>query len=405
MAQGISKDQLSELTKALETENLEWFSSIGDDIHTADLADFYENLPEENRGKFARCLGVKLFAGVISELPDTLVEEAIEYVSPEEQPDLLDEIQDDDLADALQDVSEDAKERYLSLLDPEDKKVVDALLKYGEETAGGRMTTQYGRLHVGMTVKEAIDSLREIEEETESLGRIFVVDEEGVLVGKMKLRRLAFNKWETPISEVMSPVTHSVLASVDQEEAIQLFVKYNMLSMPVVDEYNRLLGVITHDDAMEILEEELNEDFEKMAGVSGESSEETYLNTGIIEHFRRRFPWLLILALLAILSGYVMLQFHDTLESVYVLALYLPMVVAAGGNTGGQAATMVIRAMALGELGQGTSMRVAWKEARLGAILGTILGGCIGALTFLLVPLLGDLVPPMPGCYVTDHGS
>lgn len=396
MVEVTSQQQLDELRTALQQAEPDRFKTLAQELHYADLADFYEDLTESERGVFAEFTGAKLFAEVVADIPDTLVEEAIEHFAPEEQHELLEELKDDDLADALQDVSEGAKNRYLSLLDPEDKKIMNALLKYGEETAGGRMTTQYGRVHRDMTVKQAIDSLRKIEEETESLARIFVVDDEGALLGKLKLRQLAFNKWGTPITEIMSAVTHTILASADQEEAMQMFVKYDMFSLPVVDEYDRLLGVITHDDAMEILEEESTEDIEKMAGVSGEQSEGTYLNTGVLEHFKRRFPWLLILALLAILSGYVMLQFHDLLSNVYILALYLPMIVAAGGNTGGQAATMVIRAMALGELEEGTSLRVAWKETRLGIILGSLLGLCIGGVTFALIPLLGGIVPPMP---------
>lgn len=399
MTENFTKNDHLALKTALEEEDIKKFKSLAQQTHYADLAEFYEELEEEERKTFTEFIGAKLFADVLAEIPDKLVEEAIESFTPADQEELLDELQDDDLADTLQDVSEEAKHRYLGMLDPEDKKTMNALLKYGEETAGGRMTTQYGKIHRNMSIKEAVDSLREIEEETESLARIFVVDDEGCLIGKVKLRHLAFNGWNTPIEEIMSPVQHHILASADQEEAVQIFVKYDMFSLPVVDEYNRLLGVITHDDAMEILEEESTEDIEKMAGVSGETSEETYLNTAIAAHFKRRFPWLLVLAFLAILSGYVMLKFEHILSSVYILALYLPMVVAAGGNTGGQAATMVIRAMALGELEKGTSMRVAIKEAQLGLILGSLLGLFIGVTSYILVPILPSIdntIPPLP---------
>ena len=181
MSQASLNDPLVDLRKAFEANDVEWFVGVGEKFHYADLAEFYENLLEDERERFAHLLGGKQFASVLAELPDTMVEESIEYFSPEEQPELLDELMDDDLADALQDVSEDAKARYLSLLDPEDKKVVDALMKYGEDTAGGRMTTHYGRVQMDMTVKQAIDNLREIEEETQSLGRIFVVDSEGAV--------------------------------------------------------------------------------------------------------------------------------------------------------------------------------------------------------------------------------
>lgn len=396
MAEDTREKELEILSKALSEKDAVRFKDLAEGLHYADLADFYEELDEDARALFAEFVGVKLFAEVVPDIPDILVEDAIEHFSPEDQGELLDELTDDDLADALQDVSEDAKERYLTLLDSEDKKIMDALLQYGEDTAGGRMTTRYGRLHKDMSVKQALESLRKIEEETQSLARIFVVDNEGCLLGKIKLRRLAFNSWDTPISQLMTTVQHDVLASTDQEEAMQMFVKYDMFSLPVVDEYNRLLGVITHDDAMEILEQESTEDIEKMAGVSGEQSEETYLNTTIAQHFKRRFPWLMGLALLAILSGYVMLKYDNLMKEAYVLALYLPMIVAAGGNTGGQAATMVIRAMALGELDQGASARVAWKEARLGFILGSLLGVCIGIVTFFLLPALPDSFSQLP---------
>jgi len=388
--------EIRALESAMQNGSKAEFRALAEELHYVDLADFYQELSGEWQAKFAEFAGAKLFADIVAELPDALVERAIEHFSPRDQGELLDELTDDDLADALQDVSADAKERYLSLLDPEDKEIMDALLQFGEDTAGGRMTTQYGRVHHGMTVKEAIESLRKFEEETASLARIYVVDDEGKVVGKIKLRQLAFNNWDTPLKEIMTPVKQQVLASVDQEEAMKMFVKYDMFSLPVVDEYNRLLGVITHDDAMEILEEESTEDIEKMAGVSGEASEVTYLNPPISQHFKRRFPWLLGLALLAILSGFVMLKYDDLMREAYVLALYLPMIVAAGGNTGGQAATMVIRAMALGELDEGSSMRVAWKEARLGLLLGCLLGTCIGLLTFALLPSMPPSFSQLP---------
>ncbi len=178
MSESITKHDLEALSQALEQNDADAFKLLAEEIHYADLADFYEELDEVDRAKFAEFAGTKVFAEVVADIPDILVEDAIEHFSPADQHELLDELTDDDLADALQDVSEDAKARYMSLLDPKDKKVVDALLKYGEETAGGRMTTHYGRVHLSMTVKEALESLRGIEEETDSLARIFVSDDE-----------------------------------------------------------------------------------------------------------------------------------------------------------------------------------------------------------------------------------
>ena len=255
------------------------------------------------------------------------------------------------------------------------------------------MTTQAARISLGATVKEALEVLREYKDSAESLARIYVVDEDGRLRGKIRLRELAFNSWDTLVEDIMDQADLFILASTDQEEAAQMFTKYDMTLLPVVDEYDHLLGVITHDDVLEIIEEESTEDIEKMSGIAGEQSEQTYLNTSVATHFKRRFPWLLVLALLAISSGYVMLRFEHMLSSIYLLALYLPMVVAAGGNTGGQAATMVIRAMSLGELEAGSTAKVIAKELFLGIFLGATLGCCIALITLFVLPIFN---PPLP---------
>jgi magnesium transporter len=158
--------------------------------------------------------------------------------------------------------------------------------------------------------------------------------------------------------------------------------------LPVVDEFHHLLGVITHDDALEILQEESTEDIEKLAAISGEQSEISYLNTSVRMHFRRRVAWLVGLAFVSIGSGYVMFRFSEILEQAFVLSLFLPMVVAAGGNSGGQAATMVIRSMALGEISTGNALRIAWKEARTGLFLGLTLGLTMSAFIALILPRL-----------------
>ncbi|MDB4295946.1 magnesium transporter, partial [Akkermansiaceae bacterium] len=302
-------------------------------------------------------------------------------------------IPDDDRVDILQDVSESKRRDFIDLLDEEEQDRTRALLRYGEETAGGRMTTQVGKIFARMTVKEAIDHLRPNVDLVETMARIFVIDVEQQLIGVIRLRDLAFHPWDTPIRNILTPEEHTILASADQEDAAKMLARYDMALVPVVDESGRLLGVITPDDAIEILEEESTEDIEKAAGIAGDQSEKTYLNTGVMVHFKRRFGWLLILALLAIASGYVMLRFESVLNEAYLLALFLPMVVAAGGNTGGQASTMVIRAMALGELDPEDTRRVAWKELRLGLLSGLLLGGAIALVATFILPLFRPELP------------
>lgn len=381
------------LVSAIADFDPQKFCSAAKDLHYADLASIYEDLDEQGRNFFTENIEVSRFPDILAELPDTLIEETLERFSISAQREILGQLLDDDRADILQDVSAQARKRYISLLRPEDMESTRSLMRYGEDTAGGRMTTQVARITLQMTVKEALDALRKEQESAESLARIYVVDKQGHLLGKVRLRDLAFSSWDTPVESLMQEVDIAILATADQEEAAQMFSKYDMTLLPVVSEYHYLLGVITHDDILEILEEESTEDIEKMSGITGEQSEETYLNTSLFTHFKRRFPWLVSLALLSIFSGYVMLRFENVLSSIFLLSLYLPMVVAAGGNTGGQAAAMVNRAISLGELEGGNATKVFAKELFLGMMLGALMGGCVALLTLGVLPLFHPAMP------------
>ncbi|MEP4077012.1 magnesium transporter [Haloferula sp.] len=395
MPEEIASLPTADLTLAIEAGDQSAINALAQEVHYADLAQIYQDTEEEKHGLILKSIGPEIASDVIVQLPDSMIEEALDHFSPSELKVLFRELTDDDRVDVLQDVGDEARQRYLGLLGPEDEELTRSLLRYEEDTAGGRMTTQFGRLFASMTVKEAIETLRRDQEITETLSRIFVVDSKGHLIGRVRLRDLAFNSWNTPIREIMKEVgpEQRALATTDQEEAANLLLKYDLIVLPVVDEFDHLLGIITHDDAMEILQEESTEDMEKLAGIAGETVEETYLQASVLTHFKRRFVWLFFLALLAIASGYVMMRFEGTLMKIFLLSLYLPMVVAAGGNTGGQASTMVIRAMSLGELTEGTSIRVIWKEFRLGMILGCTLGCSIAALTIFVLPAFQPELP------------
>lgn len=388
MADELEKDWEGELTRALDAGDASAVLACAQEMHYADLATLYENLDDEQRELLLRTIGPELATDLIAELPYTLIEEALSHFKPAQLRVLLGNFSDDDRVDVFQVVSPEAQVRFFSLLGPKDKALTRNLLKYEEDTAGGRMTTQIGRITADMTVKEAINVLRRDREDTETLARIFVVDEQGRLVGKIRLRDLAFSTWDTPVHDLMDEADEYILATTDQEEAARTLSKYDLVVLPVVDEFHHLLGVITYDDALEILQEESTEDIEKLAGIGGEQSEESYLNTGVRLHFRRRVAWLVGLAFISIASGYVMFRFSEVLEQAFVLSLFLPMVVAAGGNSGGQAATMVIRAMALGEISTGNALRIAWKEARTGLLLGLSLGLAISAFITLILPRL-----------------
>ncbi len=377
---------MNELQRALDAADGSALLAAAEDTHYADLAHLYENLDDEKRDFLLKTIGPELATDVVAELPYPLIEGALNHFKPAQLRVLLGNLSDDDRVDVFQVVSEDAQVRFFSLLGPRDKELTRSLLKYEEDTAGGRMTTHVGRITADMTVKQAITVLRRDREDAETLARIFVVDEQGRLVGKVRLRDLAFNTWDTPVHDIMEEADEYVLASADQEEAARKISKYDLIVLPVVDEFHHLLGVVTHDDALEILQEESTEDIEKLSGIGGEQSEVSYLNTSVSQQYRRRVSWLVGLAFVSIGSGYVMYHFSAVLEKAFVLSIFLPMVVAAGGNSGGQAATMVIRAMALGEVKAGNALRIAWKEARTGLSLGLTLGIAMAIFISFILP-------------------
>jgi len=377
-----------ELIRAIDARDGSALLAAAEDIHYADLAHLYENLDDEDRDFLLKTIGPELATDVVAELPYPLIEGALNHFKPAQLRVLLGNLSDDDRVDVFQVVSEEAQVRFFSLLGPRDKELTRNLLKYEEDTAGGRMTTHCGRITADMSVKQAITVLRRDKDSAETLSRIFVVDDQARLVGKIRLRDLAFNTWDTPIRDIMEEASEFVLATADQEEAARTLSKYDLVVLPVVDEFHHLLGVITYDDALEILQEESTEDIEKIAGISGEQSEVSYLNTSVSTQYKRRVMWLIGLAFVSIASGYVMYRFNHVLGQAKLLALFLPMVVAAGGNSGGQAATMVIRAMALGEISTGNALRVAWKETRTGFFLGLSLAVAIAIFISLILPHL-----------------
>ena len=388
MAEEDDDNPIAEIRRAIDAQDGSGLLAAAEDCHYADLAELYEHLDDGERDFFLKTIGPELATDVVAELPYSLIEDALNHFKPAQLRVLLGNLSDDDRVDIFQVVSEAAQVRFFSLLGPRDKALTKSLLKYEEDTAGGRMTTHVGRITADMTVKQAIAVLRRDREDTETLARIFVVDEQGRLAGKVRLRDLAFETWDTPIRDIMEDADEFVLASADQENAARLLSRYDLVVLPVVDEFHHLLGVITYDDALEILQEESTEDIEKLAGISGEQTELSYLNTSPVNHFRRRVNWLIGLGFLSIASGYVMFRFSATLEKAFVLSLFLPMVVAAGGNSGGQAAAMVIRAMALGELEKRCVLRIAWKEIRTGLFLGLALGVSMAAFITLILPHL-----------------
>ncbi|QQL43830.1 magnesium transporter [Sulfuriroseicoccus oceanibius] len=342
-----------------------------DNRHPADFAAWFADQDEETQAHVLKFLDNDWAAQLVEYLPDNEIEDTLLAFSEEKQRAVLTRLQDDDRVDALQELSESTQAKLVALLPARKRRVTRQLLEFPETSAGGRMTTAFATVDESMTVRQAVQELRETHLEKETLSRIYVTDTDGKLIGELRLRDLAFAKRGVLISEIVEPGTPSISAWADQEEAAQMISKYDIMALPVVDDEERIVGIITHDDAIEILEEESTEDIEKAAGISGEISDASYINTPIVTHYQRRVLWVLGLAFTGLLSGYVLMSFQEVLDNAFLLALYMPMIVAAGGNTGGQAATMVIRSLSLGELQSRSTLTVIFRELGVGLLVGT----------------------------------
>lgn len=381
------------ILEALESGDTEQIAAIAKEAHPGDVEVAFERLGDDVREDVLDHLPAEVLSAWADYLPASDVEHRLNTLPETERREVLESLSDDELVDFLQEIDEEDRSQYIDLLDAETRQISEDLLRYPEESAGGRMTKAMAVVREDLTVKQALDQLEEIREEAEMLSRIYVVDEERRILGKLRLRDLAFSRWNTPIRELMDSDQIAVNALADQEEAAQMIARYDLVALPVVDDEGRLLGVITHDDALEILEEESTEDIERISGIGGQS-EFAYLQTPALQHFRRRAGWVVSLAFVSLSSGYVLHMFEAVLTRNFILALYLPMVVAAGGNTGAQSATMVIRAMSLGELDTREFWRVVWKESRIGFLLGGLLGLCVALqIRFLMPP--GFIVAPL----------
>ncbi|MEM0896571.1 MAG: magnesium transporter [Verrucomicrobiota bacterium] len=371
------------IREALDSSDEDRVRGLAEDLHPADAAALFSSLDDAQREKFGHFMGNDALVLTTTFLAPESAAALVEDLTERDRKHVLNDLPDDVLADVLQELEPDDRETsFLDLTDAK-KDVAKDLLQYGEETAGGRMTTAMATIREDMTLRQAIEALSEKKEETEILARIFVVDDHNRVIGKVRLRDLTFNSRSILVKDIMDDEQLSIRADADQEDAVKMMTKYDMLALPVVNNQDQILGVITFDDALDIQEQESTEDIEKMGAVGGTRDEDGYLRSSVLAHLRRRLFWILGLGLVGILSGVVLYNYEDVLAGTFLLAIYLPMVVATGGNTGAQSATMVIRAMSLGEFSPNQFLPVLWKELRIGLLLGGLVGVLVGIISFL----------------------
>ena len=350
------------------------YSTLRDILSTmnpSDVAYIFEELDEPaSLPLLFRLLPKELAAEAFVEMESESQELLIRGFSDTELKEVVDELYVDDAVDLVEEMPSNVVKRILRQADPETRRLINEMLKYPEDSAGSIMTTEFVSLRPQMTVEDAEKRIRRTGVDKATINTCYVT-EQGRLIGAISIRTLLLSEHDDVISDIMVDNVISVTTTDDQEFVAQSFSKYNFSAMPVVDTEGRLVGIVTVDDAMDVLEEEATEDMEIMAGMN--PSERPYLHTGVVETWKARIPWLLILMLSATLTGIVLNHYESQLAACIVLSSFIPMLSGTGGNSGTQASVAIIRGLALDEIGMSDLGQVLWKELRVSLLCGVCL--------------------------------
>jgi magnesium transporter len=359
-------DVLVKLRDALERDDLDSATAIIEELRPPDQADLFTELDDEDQVALLPRLNPADLADILEEMDDEEAAELVAALPTRTIIRIVDEMEPDEAADLLGDIRPEQAQEVLAGL--EDAEEVRPLLIHPDDSAGGLMTSEFLALRRRMKAGEAIEAIRAWKPEAETIYYLFVVDRFGRLVGVVNLRQLIVAEPDTLIGDIMSTEIISVPAGTDQEECARLMTRYDLLALPVVDTRRVLLGVITIDDVVDVLEEEATEDIQRLGGA--EPLRRSYLDTNIFTVARKRVGWLLLLFFTATLTGSVMLLFQDELQAVVALAIFVPLLIGTGGNVGSQTTATIIRALATGDLEPADAFRVWWHEIRVGLALG-----------------------------------
>jgi len=354
-------------------------TKVIDKTHPADIACLFRYLEsKEQRVLFNLIENSETAAYVLSEIDHSTGARLLEEIDKEAITEVLQEMPYDDAVDIIRNMPEDLAEEILSIMRDEHSDEIEQLLAYDEDTAGGIMSTEIFSLGENMTVKEAIEELQKAEH-VEMVFYLYVTNEHNHLVGVLSLRQLLIVPPSTRLKDIMTSDVISVRTDMDQEEVAHLVAKYNILAVPVVDEANKLMGIITVDDVIDVMRQEATEDIYKMAGASEEEAFHSYKS---FKTARLRLPWLITNLFGGVVTGYLMWLFKITLKEVIALITFIPVITGMGGNVGSQSATIVVRGFATGRIDFTTIRKVLFKEIRVGLIMGIVCGLTIGVVAF-----------------------
>ena len=343
--------------------------SILTEINPADIASLFDEFSVEEQILFFRLLPKEEAAETFVELDNDTQEAIIRAFSDTELREVIDELYLDDTVDIIEEMPATIVKRILKNTDSQTRASINTLLKYPEDSAGSIMTPEFVDLKKSNTVEDAFKRIRRTGVDKETIYTCYVTDESRHLIGVTTVKELLLHDYEDIIEEFMETNTICVNTHDDKETAVKLFDKYNFLALPVVDMENRLVGIITVDDAMDVLQEENTEDIHKMNAIV-RTSEKPYLKIGVFETFKSRIPWLMLLIVSATFTGMIITSFEDKLSALIILTSFIPMLMDTGGNSGGQSSVTIIRALSLNEIDLNDIFKVIWKEIRVGICCG-----------------------------------
>lgn len=356
--------------KYIKESKRESLQQLLDELHPYDFAQLYRGLPEKHHHKFLTFLTPKQIADLIQELDSEVQIEILHKLGIERSSKIMNLMDNDDLADLLSELSGDKIQEFLEGMKKEESEHVRDLMSYPPETAGGLMTNQFIWIKEHYTVRDAVEKLKEFASFSENIYYLYVINEEKKLVGVVSYRDLLIAHIDDRIENIMFSRVISVPVDSDQEEVAQIIERYDFIAVPVVDEEQRLLGIITVDDALDVVIQEANEDIEKLSA-TGKSID---FNTKAVTASARRLPWLVLLLFIGLISGSIISGFEDTLAQNIALFFFMPMIAGMTGNTGTQSLAVVVRGVVTSEVDKKTVIKLIFRELRVGILIGIACG-------------------------------
>ena len=384
---------LPEIQQLVESRDFKVLREAMVEFAPADAADLLANLQPEDRALVFRVLPTALAADLFEYLDRDTQEELLHGLGHNTVAEVLNEMAPDDRTALLEELPGSVTRQLLDLLTPDERRIATQLLGYPEGSVGRLMTPEAIALHSDWTASDVLEHLRRVGSDSETMNVLYVVDESGKLLNDIRLREMILARPQTPVTEISPRDLVALLATDDQEQAVRAFERYDRTVLPVIDTQGVLLGIVTVDDILDVAKEEATEDIQKIGGV--EALEEPYLETDFLRLVRKRATWLCVLFLGELLTASAMAYFEHELARALVLALFIPLIISSGGNSGSQAATLIIRALSLGEIGLRDWWRVMRREVMAGLLLGAVLGS-IGFLRVVIAAQFTHIYGPAP---------